>query len=951
MKLGLLLFFLTLNSIASASIYYVATNGNDSNPGTFVLPWATWGKAFTSTNVLPGDTIYFRGGVYYKSTSEPSSNFGTGGYSICYALKRNGTSGNPIKYWNYPGETPILDCKNVIPIGNTLNAAIQGNDKSYLHFKGLTVRNVWQTPTGSAYGWYVNCDNNVKWENCTVYNVHGRGWRIMEGSAIEVINCDAHHCCDSLTTADPGNDGNGFLTGGLIQANHSITFTNCRAWLCGDQGFATNDSTGIVIFDGCWSFLHGSRGVYNRNGIEMTGDGHGIKLGHFFDNNGTTKLRKIVKNCVLAYNSYSGIVTNDEGRQMQGMQIYNNTIYKTGYPARFETAYGVWIYNTEDSDTDELARVFKNNISYGSQTGPIKFNAGAKATVEYNSWNTPPGVTISDIDFLSVDSTGITAPRQDDGSLPDNNCYKYFLRLAPASDLIDVGTNVGLPFVGMRPDLGFKEYSSGSPVYVNKAPMVNNIPNQTIAEGSTFTTINLDNYVFDSDNSDSEIIWRLTGNTQLTISIVNRVATINIPNTDWNGSEIITFRASDPGTLYGETTTVFTVTAVNDRPSFTKGPDQTVAQNSGSRSIINWATHISPGPSNEASQTALFTVTNTNSELFTTQPSISSTGTLMFTPASDASGNAIVTAYLKDNGGTNGGGVDQSINQTFNIIITASNIPPVVSISSPTKSISFTSPATITIDAIASDTDGTVTKVEFFNGSIKLGEKASPPYSVTWKDVLEGTYYITAAATDNKNDKTISPPVSIIVERPIGTVNQRPVVSIVSPEKNKKYKRNDKIIIEAIASDPDGIISKVVFKNDDVTIGEDSSAPYQYTIQNADTGRYSITATAIDNLGANSSSSPLELFVDVLDSQGQDIFIVYPNPTDGLFSIQLLSPIISEDCVISILTNAGNLLSKERWNPLQSIEHFDISNVTPGLYIILITSNNKVLAAEKIIKR
>ncbi len=110
------------------------------------------------------------------------------------------------------------------------------------------------------------------------------------------------------------------------------------------------------------------------------------------------------------------------------------------------------------------------------------------------------------------------------------------------------------------------------------------------------------------------------------------------------------------------------------------------------------------------------------------------------------------------------------------------NQPPVVNISSPTKSTSFISPATITIEAVASDPDGTVSKVEFFQGTVKLGERTAAPYSYTWKEVSEGTYSITAVATDNQNQKTVSLAVSVIVEKSATAVNQLPVVSITSPE-------------------------------------------------------------------------------------------------------------------------------------------------------------------------
>jgi hypothetical protein len=65
-----------------------------------------------------------------------------------------------------------------------------------------------------------------------------------------------------------------------------------------------------------------------------------------------------------------------------------------------------------------------------------------------NSWNAPFQAT--EADFLSVDTTGLRGPRKPDGSLPD----LPFLHLVQGSDLIDAGTDVGLPFNGPAPDLG-----------------------------------------------------------------------------------------------------------------------------------------------------------------------------------------------------------------------------------------------------------------------------------------------------------------------------------------------------------------------------------------------------------------------------------------------------------------------------------------------------------------
>ncbi|MBN1789682.1 MAG: tandem-95 repeat protein [Bacteroidales bacterium] len=101
---------------------------------------------------------------------------------------------------------------------------------------------------------------------------------------------------------------------------------------------------------------------------------------------------------------------------------------------------------------------------------------------------------------------------------------------------------------------------------VNDTPVVSDIPNETIAEGQSFSTISLDNYVTDVDNTDNQITWTFTGNSQLTVTITNRIATITPPNSDWNGAETITFIATDPGLLFTSNQATFTVTGTNDPP-------------------------------------------------------------------------------------------------------------------------------------------------------------------------------------------------------------------------------------------------------------------------------------------------------------------------------------------------------------------------------------------------
>jgi hypothetical protein len=99
--------------------------------------------------------------------------------------------------------------------------------------------------------------------------------------------------------------------------------------------------------------------------------------------------------------------------------------------------------------------------------------------------------------------------------------------------------------------------------------------------------------------------------------------------------------------------------------------------------------------------------------------------------------------------------------------VTVTNVAPSVTLTSPANGATFTAPASITLTADATDGDGMVTKVEFFNGSTLLGSATSAPYSFVWNNVLTGTYSLTAKATDEDGANTISGSVSITIN-PIG---------------------------------------------------------------------------------------------------------------------------------------------------------------------------------------
>ncbi|MFM7021443.1 MAG: Ig-like domain-containing protein [Flavobacteriales bacterium] len=155
--------------------------------------------------------------------------------------------------------------------------------------------------------------------------------------------------------------------------------------------------------------------------------------------------------------------------------------------------------------------------------------------------------------------------------------------------------------------------------------------------------------------------------------------------------------------------------------------------------------------------------------------------------------------------------------------------------------------------------DGTISKVEFYNGAVLLVTDVSAPYSYTWTGVAAGTYSLTAKAYDNSNAVANSTAINATVTGI--AVNQAPQVNISSPINNASFSAPASIAISANASDADGSISKVEFYNGAVLLGTDVSAPYSYTLTGVAAGTYSLTAKAFDNQNAAATSTATTVVV------------------------------------------------------------------------------------------
>ena len=212
-----------------------------------------------------------------------------------------------------------------------------------------------------------------------------------------------------------------------------------------------------------------------------------------------------------------------------------------------------------------------------------------------------------------------------------------------------------------------------------------------------------------------------------------------------------------------------------------------------------------------------------------------------------ASGSYALTARATDNRGS------VSTSAVVNIQVTQ---PPTVVLTTPTAGAKFGAGSDITLSAQASDPDGSIAAVRFYNGTTLLGSAGASPYTFAWMGVAPGSYVIRAEAQDDLGMTAIT------TGTPIG-VNQAPVVSITSPQDGATYTASPvvSIMIAATATDPEGQMQKVEFYANGTLIVSDPTPPYSHTWMNVGPGSYQLRAVAYDVQGLASTSSAVNVTV------------------------------------------------------------------------------------------
>jgi hypothetical protein len=180
----------------------------------------------------------------------------------------------------------------------------------------------------------------------------------------------------------------------------------------------------------------------------------------------------------------------------------------------------------------------------------------------------------------------------------------------------------------------------------------------------------------------------------------------------------------------------------------------------------------------------------------------------------------------------------------------ATNQPPAIAITAPANGASYTAPATMTINANATDSDGTVTRVDFFRGSTLIASDATAPYSVPWSNVAAGSYALTAVAFDNAGASTSSAAVNVTVSSAL-----LPTKVAFTPSPDHATGVTSYSVALRRATDPVGA-TPVASKN----LGKPTPVDNEITVDISDivnplaAGSYYAVVTAIGSAGSSAST-------------------------------------------------------------------------------------------------
>jgi parallel beta-helix repeat protein len=390
--------------LSDPNAYYVATDGNDSNPGTIESPLLTIKEALNKA--LPGYTILVRGGTYNEKV----------------IFTKSGTNNLYITLKAYPNEKPIIDGTGLSVAGK--EALITIRNVKYINIEGFDICNYKSTKSGVIVnGITVNQGSgDITIRKNKIYNIehnvspeegrNGHGIEILGNTnvAIKNIIIEDNEIHDCNTGYSENLTINGYVDGFVIKKNRIFNGENIGIVAAG--GYSANSipalnyaRNGIICdnevynMDGtsgpipAYQQVNGAIGIYvdgardiivERNKVHDNGRGIGIVS----ETNNFPTENCIVRNNFVYNNSLAGIYLGGYVGYTTGgtnnCAVVNNTLYYNNKSLGYSNEIEGEIRLTENCTNN----IIKNNILFARQNKGIFINkqtkSGSNNSIDYN---------------------------------------------------------------------------------------------------------------------------------------------------------------------------------------------------------------------------------------------------------------------------------------------------------------------------------------------------------------------------------------------------------------------------------------------------------------------------------------------------------------------------------------------------------------------------------------
>ncbi len=467
---------------------------------------------------------------------------------------------------------------------------------------------------------------------------------------------------------------------------------------------------------------------------------------------------------------------------------------------------------------------------------------------------------------------------------------------------------------------------------VNTAPVISSIPNQQAAEGSTFSVISLDNYVYDAEDPDNMIVWTLASEPEnFNVNInASRQAVVTPKNSDWNGSESITFIATDRGKVIeglkksAANSVNFTVQPVNDAPVILSQTRTPVIMEESSYTVL--LTDLNIQDIDNPQQDLSIQVLSGPNYTFTNNT---------LTPSVDFCGSLPVSIRVNDL-------TSSSEVFSFTLSVSPKNDPPVIVSASPVTINEDTPRKMRLIDYQVTDPDN------FFPADFTLiiGNGQNYTYSgdtlFPAKD-FQGTLEVSVRVKDFLDQSN-----EIIHEIEVMPVNDTPVFII--PEIEAAYE-GVFFEVQLAAYDPDD--------NDQLSITAPSLPQWlsynSQTCKISGTPQHQHIGSNLVTLRVNDSHVTVDstINVEVLLGTGFNSTeikeaMVYPNPVTDYFIVRLKPGTYSMP-VFKLYNVTGDLVFEQ--SVLSEEMTFFVNDIAikPGIYIFELLEKQRILDKGKLV--